>query len=529
VPPGRIGGTPFFEEEALDQTVETPVGHGPILLETKNLTKQFPLVLANDKVNFEVREREIHCLLGENGAGKSTLTESVFGFYSPDAGEIYWKGEKVEISSPSEAMELGIGMVHQHFMLVETHSVLENIMLGRDTPGPLMDEKGARARISELCEQYGVDMDPDTLIWQLSVGEQQWVEIIKALYDGVELLILDEPTAVLTPQESERLFSILKKMSSEGLSIIFITHKLNEVVQVADRVTVLRKGKKVDTVNTWEITKADLARMMVGREVVFRVKRDDIDRGLPILELKGISACNDLGLECINCVDLSVHKKEIIGIAGVAGNGQKELFEVLIGMRQAEDGKVILNGELISGKSTGYIRKKGMAHIPSDRIKEGLVMDFSIAENMILGNEWTPPYRKGLQLNTKAIRQFAEQGLEAYDIAASSIDHHTGSLSGGNLQKVILAREIGSQPSVLIANQPCRGLDVGVIEYVHNQFLELREKGVGIVLFSEDLDEILTLADRIAVIFKGEILGIFDAADSDIETIGLLMAGVKEG
>ncbi|MFV1949260.1 MAG: ABC transporter ATP-binding protein [Anaerolineales bacterium] len=513
----------------MDQSVETPVGHGPILLETKKLTKQFPLVLANDQVDFEVREKEIHCLLGENGAGKSTLAEAIFGFYSLDGGDIYWKGEKTQIPSPSAAMELGIGMVHQHFMLVETHSVLDNILLGRDTPGPLLDEKGTRARIIELCKQYGVTMDPDSLIWQLSVGEQQWVEILKALYDGVELLILDEPTAVLTPQESERLFSILKKMSHEGLSIIFITHKLNEVVQVSDRVTVLRKGKKVDTVNTWEITKADLARMMVGRDVVFRVKRDEIDRGDPVLELRSVTACNDLGLECIKGVDLSIHKKEILGIAGVAGNGQKELFEVLIGMRQAEGGKVVLNGEVISGKSTGYIRKKGMAHIPSDRIKEGLVMDFSIAENMILGSEWTPPYRKGFQLNNKAIRPFAKQAMEDYEIAASSIDHHTGSLSGGNLQKVILAREIGSNPAVLIANQPCRGLDVGVIEYVHNQLLKLREQGAGIILFSEDLDEILTLSDRIAVIFKGEILGIFEAADANIENIGLLMAGVKEG
>ena len=529
MPPVSIGGTPLFEEEALDKQSKTPVGHGPILLETKKLTKQFPLVLANDQVDFEVREREIHCLLGENGAGKSTLAESVFGFYSPDGGEIHWKGEVVDISSPSVAMDLGIGMVHQHFMLVETHSVLENIMLGRETPGPLLDEKGTRARIIELCDQYNVDMDPDTLIWQLSVGEQQWVEILKALYDGVELLILDEPTAVLTPQESERLFSILKKMSYEGLSIIFITHKLNEVVQVSDRVTVLRKGKKVDTVNTWEITKSDLALMMVGRDVVFRVKRDEIESGDPVLEIRDVTTCNDLGLECIHNVNLAIHKKEILGIAGVAGNGQKELFEVLVGMREGISGDVLLNGETITGKNPGYIRKKGMAHVPSDRIKEGLVMNFSIAENMILGTEWDSPYRKGLVLNKKEIRKFAQEGLDAYEIAASSIDHHTGSLSGGNLQKVILAREIGSKPSLLIANQPCRGLDVGVIEYVHNQLLELRSQGVGILLFSEDLDEILTLSDRIAVIFKGEILGIFDSAEADLEKIGLLMAGVKEG
>ena len=514
----------------MDTNIKKSIGHGPILLETRRLTKQFPLVLANDAVDFEVRQGEIHCLLGENGAGKSTLAETLFGFYSPDAGDIEWKGEKVNISSPSHAMELGIGMVHQHFMLVETHSVLDNILLGRDSPGPLLDEKTARARITELCEQYNVTMDPDALIWQLSVGEQQWVEILKALYDGVDLLILDEPTAVLTPQESDRLFSILKKMSYDGLSIIFITHKLNEVVQVSDRVTVLRKGKKVDTVNTWDVTKAGLANMMVGRDVVFRVKRDEIERGKPALHMKDIWACNDIGVESVSGINLTLHENEILGIAGVAGNGQKELFEVLIGVRPVEKGEITLNGgTVISGKSAGYIRSNGLAHVPSDRIKEGLVMDFTIAENMILGHEWREPFRKGAQLNTKVIQQFANEGMDAYEIAAPSIEHHTGSLSGGNLQKIVLAREIGSQPTVLLANQPCRGLDVGVIEYVHNQFLELRSKGVGILLFSEDLDEIFTLSDRIAVIFQGEILGLFDADEANIETIGLLMAGVKEG
>jgi ABC-type uncharacterized transport system ATPase subunit len=513
----------------LDHQSKTPVGHGPILLETKKLTKEFPLVIANDQVNFEVREREIHCLLGENGAGKSTLAESIFGFYSPDGGEIYWKGEKVDIPSPAAAMELGIGMVHQHFMLVETHSVLENIMLGRDTRGPMLDEIGARARIKELCDQYNVKMDPDTLIWQLSVGEQQWVEILKALYEGVDLLILDEPTAVLTPQESERLFSILKKMSYEGLSIIFITHKLNEVVKVSDRVTVLRKGKKIDTVNTWDITKAGLAKMMVGRDVVFRVNRDEVQRGNPALEIQDIRANNDLNLESVCGIDLKIHEREILGIAGVAGNGQKELFEVLIGMRDPISGEVILKGENITKKSPGYIRDQGLAHVPSDRIKEGLVMEFSIAENLILGREWMKPFRKGLTLNKKAIREFAEQGMDNYEVAAPSIDHKTGNLSGGNLQKVVLAREIGNQPKVLIANQPTRGLDVGVIEYVHKQFLNLRKDGVGILLFSEDLDEVLTLSDRIAIIYQGEIMGLFNAGEVDIETIGLLMAGVKEG
>jgi simple sugar transport system ATP-binding protein len=512
----------------LSDAVSPSLGHDSILLETRKLTKLFPPVIANDAIDFEIRKGEIHCLLGENGAGKTTLAKCLFGFYTPDEGEILWKGEKVAIDSPSEAMKMGIGMVHQHFMLVDTHTVLENIILGRDTPGILLDEKAAHNRITELCTQYNINLDPKALIWQLSVGEQQWVEILKALYEGVELLILDEPTAVLTPQESERLFSILKSMSREGFSIIFITHKLNEVVQVSDRVSVLRKGKKVDTVNTWEVTKAGLARMMVGRDVVFRVKREKIERGKPVLELHGIQALNDQGILSVRGIDLTLYAGEILGIAGVAGNGQKELFEVLIGVRNSKKGKVVLNGEVISGKSTGYIRSKGMSHIPSDRIKEGLVMDFSIAENMILGYEWNRPFRKGLQLNNKVIRTFAEEGMLSYEIAAPSINHLTGSLSGGNLQKVVLAREIGSRPSVILANQPCRGLDVGVIEYVHNQFLRLRGQGVGILLISEDLEEILTLSDRIAVIFQGEFLEVIDTDLVDIEKIGLLMAGVKE-
>ena len=315
----------------------------------------------------------------------------------------------------------------------------------------------------------------------------------------------------------------------DGLAIIFITHKLNEVIQVSDRVTVLRKGKKIETVNSWEVTKAGLARMMVGRDVVFRVKREDVERGEAALELNDLQACNDIGLECVRGVQLTLHKNEILGIAGVAGNGQKELFEVLIGMRALDGGEVLLNGEKISGKSVGYIQSKGLAHVPSDRIKEGLVMDFTIAENMILGREWNKPFRKGAQLNEKAIRSFANDGLEAYEIAAPSIDHVTGNLSGGNLQKVVLAREIGSEPQILIASQPTRGLDVGVIEYVHKQFLKLRSEGVGILLFSEDLDEVLTLSDRIAVIFQGKIMGVFDAEKTNIEKIGLLMAGVKEG
>lgn len=498
------------------------------LLETRALTKRFAAVVANDAIDFEVRRGEIHCLLGENGAGKSTLTECLYGFYQPDGGEIYWKGKKVTITSPNDAMKLGIGMVHQHFMLVEPHSVTENILLGRKSQGVVLDYKGAKQRIRELCALYNVDLDPSLLIRDLSVGEQQWVEILKALYDGVDLLILDEPTAVLTPQESERLFTVLKKMSKEGLSIIFITHKLNEVIVVADRVTVLQKGKKVDTVNTRNVTKTQLARMMVGREVVFRATREAVEVGEPLLEVKNLVACNDLKQECIFGINISVYEREVLGIAGVAGNGQRELFEVLIGVRPLERGEIFLKGENITGKSPGYITSRGMANVPSDRIKEGLVPDFSISENLILGYEWKPPFRKRLTLNDSEIHSFAKTSLEAYEINAPSIHHKTHNLSGGNLQKVILARELGNSPKVLLANQPSRGLDVGVIEYVHREFLKKRSEGVGILLFSEDLDEIFTLSDRIAVIFKGEIVGLFLSQEADIEKIGLLMAGEKE-
>jgi simple sugar transport system ATP-binding protein len=317
-------------------------------------------------------------------------------------------------------------------------------------------------------------------------------------------------------------------MSAQGLSIIFITHKLNEVMAVSDRVTVLRKGKKIDTVNTSETTKSDLASMMVGRDVVFRVKRDLVNRGAPLLEIKGLSALNDFNLECLFGLDLTLHEREILGIAGVAGNSQKELFEILVGVRKSEYGEIHIKGVNITNKSPGYIQSQGLAHIPSDRIKEGLVMDFSISENLIMGHEWDHPYRKGMFLDDSAMQRFAEESLSNFKIAAPSVNHKTGNLSGGNLQKVILARELGSSPIVLIANQPCRGLDVGVVEYVYKELLRKREMGMGILLLSEDLDEILALSDRIAVIYQGHIVSVFTSENADIEKIGLLMAGVKE-
>jgi ABC-type uncharacterized transport system ATPase subunit len=498
------------------------------LLETRQLTKRFPLVLANDRVDFNVRRGEIHCLLGENGAGKTTLAECLYGFYKPDEGEIFFNGECCNLSSPNDAIHLGIGMVHQHFVLVEPLSVIENIVMGTDHKGILLDLPATEKKLRSLCELYDVKLDLDSKIWQLSVGEQQWVEILKALYTGVKLLILDEPTAVLTPPEADRLFSVLHRMKEEGLSIIFITHRLKEVMQVSDRVTVLQKGKKVATVNTRDVTTEELAYMMVGRKVVFRVNKEVMERGSPILTVKRLVAKSDVGLEALHGIDLVVYQNEILSIAGVAGNGQKELFEVLVGVRKPVAGEVLIGEKNITAYSPRKIANEGIAHIPDDRIGSGLVSEFSVEENLILGQEENPPYRKGPFLDKAAIRKFAEKSVAQFDIVTPSVKQRTSYLSGGNLQKVILARELRQSLKVLIANQPSRGLDVGVIEYVHKQLLDMRRAGIGILLISEDLDEIFNLSDRIAVMFKGNILKIFNTKEANIESIGLLMAGIQD-
>lgn len=504
------------------------LNNSEIIVETVELTKRFPLVVANDKINFNVRKGEIHCLLGENGAGKTTLAECIYGFYSPDGGEIRYKGRPVVISSPSDAIELGIGMVHQHFMLVEPHTVIENIILGIEGHGFILNIKQAEHKIKDLCDQYNLCLDLDAKIWQLSVGEQQWVEILKALYVGVELLILDEPTAVLTPQESEQLFSVLKQMKKDGLSIIFITHKLKEVMAVSDRVTVLRKGKYVDTVDTCDTTREKLAHKMVGRDVLFRIEKNAVEAGRPVLEINNLYVINDMDQPALNNINLNLREGEILGIAGVAGNGQKELMETLIGIREIENGIIKILDQDIKGLNTREILELGVGHIPSDRIKQGLILDFTIAENLILGNEWNIPNHKRWILNEKHIKTISEKGIKDFDIYTPSAEHKAKFLSGGNLQKIILARELGISPKVLLADQPCRGLDVGVIEYVHQQLLRLRSDGVGILLVSEDLDEIFNLTDRVAVIFKGSIVGIFPTKNAERDQIGLLMAGAAE-
>ena len=498
------------------------------LLRVEQLTKRFPQVVANERISLDIYKGEIHCLLGENGAGKSTLAECLYGFYKPDSGQIYYKGNPVKLASPVDAISLGIGMVHQHFVLVPPLTVIENVVVGIQETSFILDLKQAEQRLLKICETYGIHLDLHAKIWQLSVGEQQWVEILKALYVGSELLILDEPTAVLTPQETDRFFSTLKQMSREGLSILLITHKLNEVMQISDRVTVLRRGRLVATVQTAEVTKAELARMMVGREVVFRVHKTESARKEPVLEVKNLRARGDKGQEVLQGISLTLHRGEILGLAGISGNGQKELFEVLSGVRRAESGQVFLEGEEITNRPSNYIMARGVGHVPEDRLHEGLVPDFSLSENLILGQQRSVLYRRGLFLNREQIRKFAAMCVSTFEIKTPSLSHTTKFLSGGNIQKIILAREFTQCPQCLLANQPTRGLDVGVIEYVHQRLLEKRAEGIGILLASEDLDEIMDLSDRIAIIFKGQIMGIFECKEAKLEKIGLLMAGVKD-
>jgi ABC-type uncharacterized transport system ATPase subunit len=501
---------------------------GEIFLKTEDLSKQFPLTLANDCICFDVCQGEIHCLLGENGAGKSTLAECLYGFYSPDGGVIIIKDEVVKFKSPQDAIKLGIGMVHQHFMLVDVLTVIENVILGLQENSFFLDFKQAEARLSDLCEMYDLDLDLNAKIWQLSVGEQQWVEILKALYVGIDLLILDEPTAALTPQESERLFNVLYKMKEEGLAIIFITHKLKEVMAVSDRVTVLRKGVKIATVNTSDVDRGKLAEMMVGREVLFRVDKEMVNRGDPILAINDLHSMNDMGKMAVNGINLTLHQGEILGLAGVAGNGIKELFEVLIGLRTTESGKVIFRGNDITDLSPREIRNLEIGYIPEDRFKSGVVADFSVAENLILGKHRTDQYRSAVFLDQKKIKEDAKESVRAFDIMTPSVEHPVKYLSGGNVQKVILARELWSDPQLLLANQPTRGLDVGVIEFFRKRLLARRSEGVGILLASEDLDELFSLSDRIGVVFKGEVLGVYDTNDARRDQIGLLMAGIRE-
>ena len=498
-----------------------------IVVALKNITKRFPGIIANDKVNFELRRGEVHTLLGENGAGKSTLMNILDGIYQPDEGEIYINGKRVEIKNPSDAMRLGIGMIHQHFMLVETLTVLENVILGLAEQGLYINKREISRKIEEVSDRYNLCINPSTKIWQLSVGEQQRVEIIKTLFRGAQILILDEPTAVLTPQEVEVSFEIYKQMIEEGKSIIFISHKLNEVMDISDRITVLRKGKYIGTVDTDKITEKELATMMVGREVLFRLERKPHERKDKVLQVSNLKALDDKGLLALNGLNLEVFSGEIYGLAGVAGNGQKILSEAIAGLRKVIDGKITIAGKDLTNASASEIFAHGVSYIPPDRLKMGLVPNLSAVDNAILRRYYKPPIYNRHLINYSEAERYAKKLIEEYDIMVPREDAPVKLLSGGNMQKLLLAREISEQPKLLIAVHPTRGLDVGATEFVRRELLKQRDNGVAVLLISEDLDEIFMISDRIGVIYEGQILDTFDIEEAKIEKVGLLMAGMK--
>jgi simple sugar transport system ATP-binding protein len=507
-----------------------PSGHTRIdTLEMRAITKRFPGVLANDNVDFDVRSGEVHALLGENGAGKSTLMKILYGMYSPNEGEIRLNGEVISIHSPTDAINYGIGMIHQHFMLVETLTVAENVALGLPSSrGPLTDLDRVTARILELADIYGLQIDPNAYIWQLSVGQQQRVEIIKALYRGAALLILDEPTAVLTPQEVDEFFVIMRQMVADGHGLIFISHKLHEIMEICDRVTVLRDGAKIGTKKIADITKSELANWMVGREVSMTRALDAVERGPSLLTLENIACESNRGTPALRGISLEVHSGEILGLAGISGNGQRELAEVITGLREITAGKVLLEGEDISQFRPSEVTERMLSYIPEERMRDGMIKDFSISENLILREHYLEPYAdKGfLKLNT--IADHSDELIDNFQVKTPSRETKAGSLSGGNIQKVVLAREISRNPRVLVAAQPTRGLDVGATEYVHAQLLDQRRNGTAILMISEDLDEVIALSDRIAVIFEGQIMGIVSRQDASPEKLGLMMAGERD-
>ena len=497
------------------------------IIEMRRIVKRFPGVNANSGVDFDLRQGEIHALLGENGAGKTTLMNVLYGLYQPEEGEIRINGRLVEFRSPLDAIASGLGMVHQHFMLVRTFTVAENIILGQTSPRePLLEDlKTVEARLKELSGRYGLEIDPSAPVWTLSVGEQQRVEILKALYRGADVLILDEPTAVLTPQEVDELLAILRRLAVEGKAVVFISHKLDEVLAVSDRITVLRDGKVVDTVIAGEVDKASLARRMVGRDVLLRVVKGKAQPGEVLLEIRNLAARNERGLPALRGVDLEVRGGEIVGIAGVAGNGQTELEEVVAGLRKATGGSVRVAGQDMTNCNPHRVGTCGLAHIPSDRYGMGLLDDFSVAENLVLERFDQPPFTRRGWLDWKAIRAEAARLAQRFDVRTPSIEIRAGTLSGGNAQKLVLARELARKPVVLLAAQPTRGLDVSAIEYVHRTLIEQRDAGIAVLLISTELDEILSLSDRIAVIYEGRIIGEMAAEDADLTRIGLMMAG----
>ena len=501
------------------------------VVEMLNIRKEFPGIVANDNITLQLKKGEIHALLGENGAGKSTLMGMLFGMYSPEAGVIKVNGKEVKISSPNVANDLGIGMVHQHFKLVENFTVTENIILGLEPKKFLsIDIKSAAKKIEELSKAYGLNVDPYAKIEDISVGMQQRVEILKMLYRNAEVLIFDEPTAVLTPQEIEDLIKIMKNLIKEGKSIILITHKLKEIKEAANRCTVIRRGKYIGTVDVKETSEAEMASMMVGREVSFKVDKKESNPGDTVLEVKNISVKNNkkvLGLKNFN---LEVRKGEIVGIAGVEGNGQTELVEAITGMRAVEEGSILFNGKDITKDSIRHRIDKGIAHIPEDRHKRGLILDYTMEDNMVLKAYKNAPFSKNGLINREEVEKYSNHIIETFDVRSGEGGKSIArSLSGGNQQKGIIGREILSNPDLLIAVQPTRGLDVGSIEYIHKRLVEQRDNGKAVLLVSLELDEVLNVSDRIAIVNNGELVGIVNASETDENEVGLMMAGIKRG
>ncbi|MCT4776145.1 MULTISPECIES: ABC transporter ATP-binding protein [Exiguobacterium] len=501
------------------------------VIEMLNIRKEFGTFVANDNITLQLRKGEIHALLGENGAGKSTLMNVLFGLYQPEGGEIRVRGEKVDIENPNIANDLGIGMVHQHFMLVEKFTVTENIILGSEPKSGLtVDRATARKKVMEISEQYGLRIDPDAKIEDISVGMQQRVEILKTLYRGAEILIFDEPTAVLTPQEIQELIQIMKRLIEEGKSIILITHKLKEIMQVADRCTVIRRGRYIGTVDIDETVNEDrLAEMMVGREVNFDAEYSKADPQQVVLDVQKLVVKDSRGLEAVDGLDLQIRSGEILGIAGIDGNGQTELIEAISGLKKPESGKVLLNGKDVTGFTPRKVTESGVGHIPQDRHKHGLVLDYSIRDNMVLQTYYKEPFSKRGLMNYKAVAEKAKALIEKFDVRTPSVDVPARALSGGNQQKAIIAREVDRSPDLLIAAQPTRGLDVGAIEFIHEQLIKEREKGRAVLLISFELEEILHVADRVAVLYEGKIVGIRDPKETTEQELGFLMAGGKRG
>lgn len=492
------------------------------------IVKRFPGVLANDDVNFEVNAGEIHALLGENGAGKSTLMKILYGLYQPDAGQILLNDRPIQIHSPTDSIKQGIGMIHQHFMLVNNLTVAENVALGLpESSGLRLDLNAVSTRISELAKAYRLHIEPSALISDLAVGQRQRVEIIKALYRGAALLVLDEPTAVLTPQEVDELFVIFRQMARDGHALIFISHKLHEIFELTDRVTVLRDGRVVGTKPTAAVTKEALAEMMVGREVSFDRELTANDHGEVRLSLQNVSTEKGRGQSVLNNVSLDVHSGEIVGVAGVSGNGQKQLAEVIAGLQPVQSGRIMLNGCDTSQLSPSQRLEMGLSYIPEERMHDGVVKDFTVSENLILQDHRRFPFSRLLILIFRTILGHAGRMIRSFDIRTPGPATLVKNLSGGNIQKLVMARELARTPRVLIAAQPTRGVDIGAIEYIHSQLLQQRAEGLATLLISEDLDEIQNLSDRIAVMFNGEIMGIVDNRQTTVEELGLMMAGER--